>query len=279
MKTGWIALCLMYCFVAPPSVSAESLTFGVYTSDKPTAMYRTFNPIITYLESYLEKRGLDVEISIKIYPSYDGAITALAEGAFDFGRFGPASYILARERNNGIKLICMEHKNGKKRFKGIFIARSDNSAINQLQDLRGKTFAFGDRNSTIGRYLSQAELLKQGISSSDLQGYTYLGRHDKVALAVAAGNYDGGVVKENTFKKYQQTAGLKLIGEFPNVTKPWVARAGMDDTVFGALREGMLALDSKEILKNLKQHGFLPASDDDYDFVRQGMALSREAFE
>ncbi|MDM8536478.1 PhnD/SsuA/transferrin family substrate-binding protein, partial [Desulfobacterales bacterium HSG17] len=199
----------------------------------------------------------------------------LAKGDCDFARFGPASYILAKEKNKDIRLLAMEHKKGRKNFYGIFITGKD-SSVKSIGELKGKKFAFGNKNSTIGRYLSQAEMVNAGVKADDLKEYKYLGRHDKVALAVAAGNYDAGVVKENTFKKYADSKGLREIARFPNITKPWVVRAGFDDIIFSALKNALLGLNDKKILKNLKQHGFLEALDDYYDFVRQGMALSKE---
>jgi phosphonate transport system substrate-binding protein len=252
---------------------AETITFGVYTSDKPSTMYRKFKPILAYLEDRMGRVGTGGGIKIKIYPSYSGALDAIVNGEVDFARFGPASYVLARERNGGVRLLAMEHKKDQKRFYGIFIV-PESSSITSLDQIRGKSFAFGDKNSTIGRYLSQAELVKAGIQAGDLARYEYLGRHDKVALAVAAGNYDAGVVKENTFKKYAASKGLKQIGRFPNVTKPWVVRAGFDDNLFGILQQALLDLKDKKILKNLKQDGFLAAEDGDYEFVRKGMQAS-----
>jgi len=256
-------------------VHAETITFGVYTSDKPTAMYRKFKPILTYLKDHLGRGGVNAGIEIKIYPSYSDALEAIVNGEVDFARFGPASYVLAKERNKNVRLLAMEQKQNQKRFYGIFIV-SQSSSITSLDQIRGKTFAFGDKNSTIGRYLSQAELVKAGIYAGDLESYEYLGRHDKVALAVAAGNYDAGVVKENTYKKYAASKRLKEIGRFPNVTKPWVVRAGFDEKLFGILQQALWELKDKKILKNLKQDGFLPAADNDYEFVRQGMQRSKE---
>jgi len=257
---------------------AKTIMFGVYTSDKPTVMYEKFNPIMNYLINFLQEQGIYADIEIKIYPTYSGAITALAKGEFDFGRFGPSSYILVKRENNKIRLLCMEHKKGAKRFNGVFIARKDDNSITGISDLQGKSFAFGDKNSTIGRYLSQAHMISKGIKAADLKLFSFLGRHDKVALAVAAGDYDAGVVKENTFKKYAEEKGLKQIGEFTNVTKPWVVRADLDPLLYKYLKNGLLALTDATILKGLKQHGFLPATDKDYDFVRKGMILA-EGFE
>ncbi len=275
LLTGKVLILLIAALLASPA-SAEELTFGVYTSDKPTIMYKKFTPIIKHLEQYMKEKNIDVKITMKIFASYSGAIDAIVEGEIDFARFGPASYILAYNRNSGIRLLCMEQKKGRKQFKGVFITKNDAQTITSLKDIHGKNFAFGDQNSTIGRYLSQAELVKNGVTSSDLESYSYLGRHDKVALAVAAGNYDAGVVKENTYKKYAASKGLKIIAEFPNITKPWVIRAGFKEETFKVLQQGMLVLREKEILKSLKQDGFVMTTDREYDFVRHGMKISKQ---
>jgi len=277
MKPRMILLTILFVLITgSETVRAQTLSFGIYTSDKPTVMYAKFNPIMNYLINYFQDQGVKIDIEIKIYPTYSGAITALGKGEFDFGRFGPSSYILAKKENNKIRLLCMEHKKGEKRFKGVFIARKDDNSITGISDLQGKSFAFGDQNSTIGRYLSQAHMINKGIKAADLRLFKFLGRHDKVALAVAAGNYDAGVVKENTFKKYGEEKGLKQIGEFPNVTKPWLVRAGFDLPLYNHLKKGLFALTDDTILKGLKQNGFLPATDKDYDFVRRGMILADE---
>jgi phosphonate transport system substrate-binding protein len=268
------AIGLLFTILIGPA-NAETLTFGVYTSDKPSAMYRKFKPILDYLEDRLDRDGLKVSIKIKIYPSYSAALDAIVNAEVDFARFGPASYVLAKERNRDIRLLAMEHKKNQKRFYGIFIV-PESSSITSLEEIKGKSFAFGDKNSTIGRYLSQAELIKAGVHAKDLKSFAYLGRHDKVALAVAAGNYDSGVVKENTYKKYAASKKLKKIARFPNVTKPWVVRAGFDEKLFGIVQQALWELKDKKILKNLKQDGFLPAKDDDYEFVRQGMQRSKD---
>lgn len=270
----WATIGLV-CTILMTPVYAETITFGVYTSDKPTAMYQKFKSIIDYLQDRITQNGSNATVKLKIFPSYTAAVDALVEGNVDFMRFGPASYIMAKDRDENIRLLAMEHKKNKKRFYGVFIV-AKNSPINTIKELKGKSFAFGNKNSTIGRYLSQAELVKAGLRSADLTKYDYLGRHDKVALAVAVGNYDAGVVKENTFKKYAESKNLKKIAQFPNVTKPWAVRAGFDDNLFAILQQGLLELKDKKTLKALKQDGFLVAEDSDYDFVRKGMRLSEE---
>ncbi len=248
---------------------ATNLKFGVYTSDKASVMYKQFKPIIQYLEKDAKKQGLDLKISIKIYPSYESALEGMVRGDYDFARFGPASYILAKQRNTHIKLLVMEEQKGKKVFNGVFIVNKD-SNIKSLEELKNRSFAFGDIKSTIGRYLAQNELLKVNITSKDLKNYEYLNRHDKVALAVVHGNFDAGVVKESSFKKYKNR-GLKSISTFENVTKPWLVRSGLDDKIYNTLKKSLLNLKDKKVLKSIKKTGFLEANDDDYTIIKKSM--------
>ena len=258
-----------FLFFLLPNIYASDLIFGVYTSDKASVMYKQFKPIIDYLEKDAKKQFLDLNISIKIYPTYESALEGIVNGDYDFARFGPASYILAKQKNNDIKLLVMEEQKGKKLFNGVFIVRKD-SDIKTLEDFKNKSFAFGDKRSTIGRYLAQDEMLKVGLNSKDLKSYEYLGRHDKVALSVVNGNFDGGVIKESTYIKYK-SRGLRSISTFQNVTKPWIVKSGLDDIIYNTLKKSLLNLKDKEILKSIKKTGFRIVGDEDYTVVKDSM--------
>jgi phosphonate transport system substrate-binding protein len=246
-----------------------NLSFGIYQSDKATVMYSKFAPVIDRIQSDAEKRlARPVDIDIEIFRTYDDGIDALAKGTVDFVRFGPASYITAQERNPRIRLLAMELEDGKKTFPGMIVVQRA-SPIQKLADLRGRSFAFGDPNSTIGRYLVQAELVKAGIYSTDLSRFGYLDRHDKVARAVQVGDYDAGSIKESNYDEMKDS--LRVLLQFDNVTKPWVAREGLDLTVQNALQASLLELKDPAAMKELKVSGFAPATDEDYRPVREGM--------
>ena len=165
--------------------------------------------------------------------------------------------------------MVIETKKGKKRFKGVICVQKD-SPINNISELKGKRFAFGNEHSTIGRYLSQKYLLSHGIKAHDLAAYDYLGRHDKVGYAVAKGQFDAGALKESTFKKLvQKGQPLRVIASFDNVTKPWVAREGLDQKTQGALQRALLSIKDKKILQALKKDGFATTSIEDYQIILQ----------
>ncbi|MEZ5988843.1 MAG: phosphate/phosphite/phosphonate ABC transporter substrate-binding protein [Planctomycetota bacterium] len=221
------------------------LTLGVYTTDKPSTMYEQFNPMTRALEKQLEQRmPWPVEVRLQIFKTYEECQDALVQDKVDFVRFGPASYVIAQRKNAKLQLLAMESNEGKKTFKGYIVVRKD-SDIQSLEDLAGRSFAFGDESSTIGRYLSQARLLEAGIDARKLARYEYLGRHDKVYRAVAVGDYDAGALKSSTFEKLdKKKCELRILVAFDNITKPWIARAGLDPKLTAALRDSLLAIDA-----------------------------------
>lgn len=264
---------------AQPDDEPLALTFGVYRTDKATTMYRQFLPIVEALQGELSvvlKRPVDIEL--KIYKTYDEGLESLVTGTADFVRFGPASYILAKRQNPAVELLAMEHKNGKKRFDGVIVVRKNDRA-RTLADLKGRSFAFGDENSTIGRYLAQAELVRAGVRAGDLSRSEFLARHDAVAKAVQLGDFDAGSLKVSTFESMNEDGRLRVIHRFDNVTKPWVARAKLDPKVSEALTRVLLAFDDKESLQALGISGWLPAVDEDFAFVREGMLLAEAEFD
>lgn len=224
--------------------------------------------------------ALDTKVSIKlsIAKSYEQGILALSKGEIDFARLGPASFIKALEQNPNISLLVMETKKGQKRFKGVICVQKD-SPINNIPELKGKRFAFGNKHSTIGRYLSQKYLLNHGIKAHDLAAHDYLGRHDKVGYAVAKGQFDAGALKESTFKKLvQKGQPLRVIASFDNVTKPWVARAGLDQKTQDALQSALLSIKDKKILQALKKDGFAATSIEDYQIIKHAIKTNEEFF-
>lgn len=272
-RFGVILACVLG--LGSPALAEVQLVFGTYAADKPTTTVKTFKPFLNYLAQEMSKvLGYEVTIKMKIAKAYQEGIDHLADGDVDFARFGPASYITVFERDPGIQIVAMESKKGKKRFKGIIAVHSD-SEIQSLSELVQQSFAFGDHLSTIGRYLAQSHLLDAGITSRQLSGYDYLGRHDLVGAAVGAGKFTAGALKESTFKKQVESGvPIRSLFEFDNVTKPWLAASDMDPEVLRAMRQVMLSISEADVLSGIAKDGFLEGSDEDYDFVRRAMRHS-----
>lgn len=263
--------------LAPLGASADiSLTFGTYAADKPTVTVRKYRPFLSFLADRMSERlGEKVIIKMQIAKEYEEGIRQLAEGEVDFARFGPASYVMVKRANPSVSIVAMESKKGEKRFKGVIVVHRD-SPLQSLEELKGMTFAFGDELSTVGRYLSQAELLNAGISGADLHSFAYLGRHDLVGEAVGAGKYSAGALKESTYKKLvAKGVPIRVLMSFDNVNKPWLASAGLDAGILQAMRDVMLASQNEEIVQRVSKNGFLAGEDTDYDLIRDAIEQSR----
>ncbi|MDH5182006.1 MAG: phosphate/phosphite/phosphonate ABC transporter substrate-binding protein [Gammaproteobacteria bacterium] len=268
-----VSVALIQCL--PLSAGANEsiqLAFGLYASDKPTTLVQKFRPILNKLEKDLSgELHKEVKIKLSISKTYEEGIEQLISGKVDFARFGPASYVMARNRNPDIHLLAMETRDGSKLFQGVIITHRD-STIHKLSDLKQKRFAFGSRESTIGRYLSQQYLLEHGIKAKDLAHYDYLGRHDSVGYAVALKKFDAGALKESTVKKLlKKGQPLRVIARFNNVTKPWVARNGLDKQITQALKQALYKFDDKQLLANIKKDGFVPATHQDYLIIEKAI--------
>jgi len=187
-------LILLTSLMTLPAYAELKLTFGVYTTDQPTEMVKAYRPVLSGMESRLsEQLGDTVKIAIKVASTYERGVQDLIDGTVDFSMLGAASYISARKQHPNLKLLAIESKNHSKTFNGV-IAVAQDSAIQSVNQLVGKTFAFGNKSSTIGRYLSQAYLFEHGIGVDELKGFEYLGRHDRVGHAVAKGKHDAGAL-------------------------------------------------------------------------------------
>lgn len=265
-------LVLAVAAIAAPAQAEVSLRFGVYATDSRADVEKQFRPALGVLEKRLTERlGEQVTISLQISPTYEGGLDDLVKGRVDFTRLGPASYVLGKEEEPGLTILAIESVDGAKTFNGIICVGLD-SDIESVAQLRDRSFAFGDDQSTIGRYLSQLYLVEHGIHSASLSRYEYLGRHDKVGIAVGRGEFDAGALKQSTFNKLvRKGVPIRVLVTFPNVTKPWVGRAGLDGRIEGALRSELLALDDAEALKALKVDGLLPGSDHDFSDIRQSI--------
>ncbi|MBC24477.1 MAG: phosphonate ABC transporter substrate-binding protein [Phycisphaerae bacterium] len=257
---------------ADDPTSRLELKFGVYSTDTPTDVQKQFQDVIKIVEQKASDRlNRPVKVRIEIAPDYDGGIADLSEGRVDFARFGPASYVICSRQAPDVRILAMETKKGKKRFNGVICIHKD-SDIEDVSQLKGMKFAFGDDKSTIGRYLSQNYLAENGVTADDLESWEYLGRHDTVGLAVAAGDFHAGALKESTFKKLVEAGEpIKALVMFPNVTKPWIAREGLDDETFMAIKSALLAVDDPAALKALKFDQFADGGSEDYAFIREAI--------
>lgn len=266
--------------VVRPAAAEVRLVFGVYASDKPSAMVEQIRPTLDVIERNLSAELHDkARIELEVLRDYETGVAVLTSGKVDFARLGAVSYVEARAGAPDIELLASELNGDAPYFHGVICVRRD-SPIHSVSDLRGKTFAFGAEQSTMGRYVAQLFLARSGITAADLKSFAYLGRHDRVAAAVATGQFDAGALEETIFAKLaKESLSIRAIASYRDLTKAWVARVGLDRRLKAHLRQALLAVHDSAALAALRFDGFTATTDADYDPTRAAIKENSRFFQ
>lgn len=225
------------------------------------------------LRDYLAKAiGQPVELIIPT--NYNATVEGLGNGSLDFAYLGGLTYIKARARYGVVPLV---QRASDQQFHALFIAHTGTN-IKTLKDLKGRTFAYGDINSTSGHLMPYAALLRAGINADkDLQ-FRYTGSHPATAKAVEAGTVDAGALDESVYHAMLQAGQLDKTKVYVFYTTPpfvdyvWVARKGIDAAARDKFAAAFLDLQSPrddKILAILRGKKFVRANDSEYDPLRR----------
>ena len=173
--------------VASTSMAAEpALKFGVGLfqpdRDKNDATYR---PLADYLSKKLNR-----PVELRTVDSWEGLAKALANGETDIALMGPWGYVLANHQA-GAQVISTILYDGKPEYFAITVT-SPKSGINTLADLKGKTFAFGDKGSTSGYLIPLHYLMTQGITPEKYFSKVINTSHQAIETQVTQGVLDAG---------------------------------------------------------------------------------------
>ncbi len=255
------------------------LRVGFVPSENVQQVAQNAQPIVDILHKEL---GMDVEPFVAT--DYTGVVEALRAKKLDIAFLSPASYVLAKNEAN-IQVALKSHRKGRAAYYAAIITRSD-SGIKTLNDLKNKTFAFGDPLSTTGHIIPRKMFLEQGIDpGKDFAHVLYSGGHDATVLAVLHRKVDAGATfanftdgKDAAWMQYlknpeeqQQIRAIAYSEPIPSDNL--VYRADLDPAVAKKITDTFLALGKdpagQKMLRDLYQiDGFMPASDQDYDSVR-----------
>ena len=230
---------------------------------------KQFRPMLFYLEEKL-KQSVQIDFS----DGYGEIIDKFRAGLIDLAYLGPLPYVeLRRQYPQAEPLVQFNEPSGKPTYTCAIVAMAD--AGLKLEGLRERRIALTQPLSTCG-YLSVAGLLRQRGTNLEDNSYSYLDKHDGVALAVVRGEFDAGGLKTAIGKKYHHL-GLNILAE----TEPMPGfalianQATLPLTTQHAIRTLLTQLDpageEKDRIglwgENLR-HGATEATDSDYEPVR-----------
>ncbi len=171
---------------ALPASGADVLRFGVglYQPDKEKND-ATYRPLAEYIGKKLGRQ-------VKLYTvdTWEGLAKSLAAGETDIALMGPWGYVLANHVA-GAQAVSTILYDGKPEYFAIMITHPK-SGIKSIADLKGKTFAFGDKGSTSGYLIPNYHFQKNGIDVNKFLGKVIYTKHQAIELQVTRGELDAG---------------------------------------------------------------------------------------
>jgi len=169
---GLTATLIGWGSIQPACANQREIRFGSVAMDIPAVMHRRLIPLTRYLSHELGR-----PVSLKLAKDMPGAIKDVAHGTVDLAYLTPVAYLKSHAMGQ-TRLVAKTITEGKGSFKLMIVVRAD-SPITSVADLKGKTFAFGDRAALLQR----AVVVGAGIKLASLGKYDFLGHYDMQAFS------------------------------------------------------------------------------------------------
>jgi len=228
---------------------------------------------------------------------YNAVIEAMRTNKVDMTYFGPLSFCLAYERANA-EPIGMKAKTGKKEdatYKSVLIARAD-GPIRSIRDLKGKTIAFVDPNSTSGNLIPSAEIMKafpderldmdalhtNGVFFSSV---IYSGKHQAGLQAVLKGDVDVAPISDEILKQEIKNGNapdgaVKIIhSSSPIPAEPMAIRGNLPSEIKAKVKNFILNYKNEEYYEKVigkSTARFVECTIDDYkDIIQLNKQLNK----
>lgn len=251
------------------------LTMAFVPSRDVSQIQLQADKIAAYLSKELSKPVKSVTLT-----SYAAVSTALQNKRADIAWVGPLDYLIGYDQHGAYPVTCSV-RNGQRGYYALIIARTD-SAINTLNDLKGKSFAFGDPVSASSNLMPRGALKAAGLDpAKDVKGVN-IPNQSAIAISVYEGKADAGAMYDDA------RTNKEVKDKYPDILEktkvihktelipcdPQIVRKDLDEALVAKIQTALLKLsedtEGKTWLKDLFTIDALSkATDKDYDPLRQ----------
>lgn len=201
----------------------DRITLAAVPAENSADMRASYDPLIAMLE---KETGSTIEFVQA--SDYAGVVEGMIAGNVDLAFFGPFAYVVAGL--NGAQLTplgaVIEAQGAEPGYQSYGLARSDNAAIDGLEDFAGKKVCFVDPGSTSGFLYPTAGLIEAGVirsgSEADISAAMtpiYAGSHDASALSIKNGDCDAGFAFDSMVDETMVQKGDLAPGDLKTVWK------------------------------------------------------------
>jgi phosphonate transport system substrate-binding protein len=256
----------------------KSISFSSVSAENQAATQARYKDVARVFQ---ERTG--VEMRIFTATDYAGTVQALTSGQIQMAQMGASGYASAWIDSNGAvePLVTNKELDGALGYHSILIVKSD-SPYKKLEDLKGKTLAWADPNSTSGYLIPLVSLRGAGIEPEKFFGRTlFSGGHEQSVLGVINGQLDSaftwsskghnaGQIRAMVDRGVLKMDQFRVVWESPLIPNPLVVvRKDMPEDMKRELRAFWTELykaDPKvaEAAARGKTAGFVPATHEMY---------------
>ena len=268
---------------------ADSISFSRRTDKLRIAVGAIISPsksLVFYEEvfDYIgRKLGRDVEMVQR--KTYAEVNILIREGRIDAAFVCSRPYVEGH-RDFGMELLCVPVCFGKTEYCSYIIVHKD-SAVEDLEGLRDKIFAFSDPLSNSGMLIPEYTLSKMGETpDSFFKAYIFTYSHDNSIRSVAEKFVDGAAVDSLIWeylaaKKSEWTAQTKVVYRSePCAIPPVVVSPNIDGELKEKFRSAFLEMHNdprgREILEKILIDRFATIDDSAYDSIRRMETFVRD---
>ena len=214
------------------------LWFGFDLRLGPREEVMIYTPFLKYLEEATGRR-----FRIKFAERDEDTVKNLGKGVTQFAVLGTLNYVIGQNRY-GIKyLVSGVNRDGDPRYQSAIFTKAG-SGIQDIQDLKGRCFAFGSHMSAQGHLIPRNMLEDAGVRLEDLGNYIYTGSHMNTVRSVINGDCDAGGIQDSLAKRLAAEGKiriLKMSRPFPGSVIAYNNR--LDRATVEAVRSALLAFE------------------------------------
>lgn len=248
----------------------EVLRVALLPDESPATIIQNNQPLKDYLA---EQTGKEIELIVTT--DYSSMIEAMRFDRIELAYFGPFSYVLAKQRAPKIEPFAALISGGAPTYTSSLIADAD-TGIEGVEDLKGKTLAFGDPASTSSHLIPRAYIQEHaGLKAGEDYDFHHLGTHDAVARAVESGKVEAGGLSSAILASLMERGvidrdRIRVIAESePIPNYPWTMQGWLAPELKEKIRAAFLNMTDESVLKPFKGEGFAAMSDADYEVLRR----------
>lgn len=229
-----------YATAESRGTSEEPLRVMLVPTDGGTAdgTIADFSPIFNAIN-----RSTGLEFEIRVGQSYSSVVEGLDNKLVDLAFVGPTLYLEAAERGAAEPLSVAVQNGESVYYAGIFAKTG--VTLNKLEELKGRSMAFGDVNSSSSFTIQVGMMIDAGLDPAlDLSKIYLTGGHANSLNALSEGLVDFSAASFNSYIKavnagaIDPTKIVPVMKSAPIPYPPFIMHPSLSENVKAGLRNG-----------------------------------------